>query len=565
MMEKRGLIDYFRRFSNYLKPYRGKYAISLLAGFLAIALFNIQPYLFKILIDDVLIAKSITGLWIVIIAYFLTSGFGLIFSFVDNHLNMRVRERFSLDLNLAMFKKLEWLGMIKVKEKDEGTLLTTLIDDTEAVKNYTFSFFDEILPEIFVLSYIFAIMAFLNWKLTLLGLFIIPLLIVSQRHYGRILNKTYRSYRRRYSAFFSYLGERIHQLKQIKLFNREDYEKGMVRKKGMHVMEKTLQLNFQENVAYSISTGLSYISMIFVMIVGGYLVIFGELTIGALVAITSYYFILVASIGTLFDRYLGLKEQQASCRRVVDILDCPNPILDPKQGIYLKRPKGIVEMSTVTFSYGTKKVLKEVSLILKPGIVYGLVGANGSGKTTLMNLIYRLYDPTEGKVTIDGIDVRRIKLGSLRKQIAIMESQPVLFNTTVRANLQYGNPEVKMREIKKAAELVGIHKFIMSLPHGYETHVGTYGTRFSEGQKEMLGLARVILKDAQVILLDEATALLDPRNKERVMHVVEELKKKGKTILVLTNRKLVAQNLEYIYFLDKGRVKYEGKPHDFIF
>jgi ABC-type multidrug transport system fused ATPase/permease subunit len=564
MMEKRGLIGYFKRFSKYLEPYKGRYAISLLAGFLAIALFNIQPYLFKILIDDVLIAKSITGLWIVIIAYFLTSGFGLILGFVDNYINMTVRERFSLDLNLAMFKKLEWLGMTKVKEKDEGTLLTTLIDDAEAVKSYTFSLFDDILPEIFVLIYIFMIMAFLSWKLTLLGLLIIPLLIVSQRHYGRILNKTYMSYRKRYSAFFSYLGERIHQLKQIKLFNREDYEKGMVRKKGMLVMEKTLQLNFQENVAYGVSTGLSYLSMIFMIIVGGYEVIFGELTIGALVAITSYYFILVASVGTLFGKYLELKEQQVSCKRVVEILDCPNPIKDPKRGTVLKKTKGVVELSNVTFSFGPDKVLKDVSLTLKPGIVYGLVGDNGSGKTTLVNLIYRIYDPTEGAVKIDGIDVRKIKLDSLRKNIAVMESQPFLFNTTVRANLQYGSPEVTLREIKKAAELVGIHKFIMSLPHGYDTDVGSYGTRFSEGQKEMLGLARVILKDAQVILLDEATALLDPKNRERIMQVVEELKKRGKTVLVITNKQMVAKKLEYIYFLDKGRVKYEGKPQDFI-
>jgi ABC-type multidrug transport system fused ATPase/permease subunit len=192
------------------------------------------------------------------------------------------------------------------------------------------------------------------------------------------------------------------------------------------------------------------------------------------------------------------------------------------------------------------------------------VGDNGSGKTTLVNLIYRIYDPTEGAVKIDGIDVRKIKLDSLRKNIAVMESQPFLFNTTVRANLQYGSPEVTLREIKKAAELVGIHKFIMSLPHGYDTDVGSYGTRFSEGQKEMLGLARVILKDAQVILLDEATALLDPKNRERIMQVVEELKKRGKTVLVITNKQMVAKKLEYIYFLDKGRVKYEGKPQDFI-
>jgi ABC-type multidrug transport system fused ATPase/permease subunit len=562
-MEKKGLIDYFWRFAKYLKPYRGKYAISLVAGLTAIALFNVQPYLFKILIDDVLIAKSITALWMVIIAYLLTSGFGLIFSFVDNYLNMVVRERFYLDLNLDMFKKLEWLSLAKVRKKEEGTLLTTLVDDTDAVRSYTFSFFDEIMPEIFTLAYIFVIMMFLNWKLTLLGLFVVPFLIISQRHYGKVLSKKYRSYRRKYSTFFSYLEERIHQLKQIKLFNREDYEKGVLKKKGMKVMSRTLQINFQENMAYTIVTGLSYLSLIFVMLYGGYLIINEQMTVGALVAITSYYFILITPIENLFDKYIELKEEQVSCNRVVDILDCPTP--DPNVGIDLKKPKGIISLSGVKFSYNKKMVLKGISLDLKPGIIYGLVGVNGSGKTTTMNLIYRLYDPRKGMVTIDGIDIKKIKLISLRRQIAIMEAQPILFSTTVRANLQYGNPKATMKKIKEAAKLVGIHEFIMSLPHGYETRVGAYGSRFSEGQKEMLGLVRVILKDAQVMLLDEVTALLDPQNKEKMMRVVREMKKRGKTILIITNRKSLVHELDYIYFLDKGIIKYKGKPRKLIF
>lgn len=553
------LSRYFIRFFRYLLPYKKRYIIAFFSWLLAIVFLNIEPYFFKVLIDDVLISKQMSMLWIVLLVMFGAVVIGSVFEFLANYLNAYLRERVALDLTLEMFNKLEFTRLKNIKQKETGNLLTTITDDAQKVEDMAFSLFDYMIPNIFTFVYILAIMLYLNWQLTLLGLIILPFAVMSESHFGKTLTKMSKSLRIVYSHFYSFLEERLTNLKNIQLFSREMYESKILKKKGMDVVQKSISVTIEENIAGYVSTFLLYFSSMLVLGYGGYLVINDQLTIGSLVAISTYFVTLISPLEELFNKYLIMKEEQASASRTAHLLDTLDPITDAKHAITLENPSGIIKFSNVHFRYDDKAILKGASFTIAPGKLVGLIGSSGSGKTTIINLIFRLYDADKGSIKFDDIDIKKIKVDSLRNNISLMEPNPVMFNTTIKNNIKYGNPHATLDQIKKAAKLANIHDTIMQLPHDYNAKVGSYGTRLSEGQKERIGLARVILKDAQVLLLDEATALLDPRNRKFILNSLKTLAKMGKTVLVVTNKESMARGIKELYCLEDGKIKKRTK------
>lgn len=546
----------FKRLFRFVAPYRNRLYIALAVIVIGSILGLAVPYTLQFLIDAVFKANNsrlLNQITIILIVIFLTQS---LFFFVRGYLLSFIGERVMADLRIKLFEHLQFLSLGFYNERRTGELVSRLTNDVSTVRALVTTDIATALSQ--VLTFIGALVLILitDWRLTLFMFALIPVVMIAAIMFGRRLRVISSRVQDQLANAISVLEEAIGGIRVVQSFTREPYEI----KRFTGNIEQTFSLALKRirisSMFGPIISFLGFAAVVSIFWFGGHEVLAGRLTAGKLFMFLVLTLTIAGSIGQFSSLWTSLQETLGATRRLFDILDTQSDIVEPPDAIVLPKITGNIVFEDVSFAYKDDpetSILENVQLEIQPGEVLALVGPSGAGKTTLVNLIPRFFDPTWGKISIDGIDLRSVKLESLRSQIGIVPQETLLFASTVRENILYGRLDASNEEVVAAAQAANAHEFILGLPEGYETVAGERGVKLSGGQRQRIAIARAILKNPRILLLDEATSSLDSESEGLVQEALERLMT-GRTSLVIAHRLSTIYNANRIAVLEEGRI-----------
>ena len=468
------------------------------------------------------------------------------------------------DLRNALHQRLLTLSFSYHDRAETGQLLSRALQDVERVRFLTGRAFLRLAEAAALLLGTAVALLVMNPRLALLALCTMPLLAYRARAFGRRQRPLSRDIQNQLAVLTTRLEQNLRGARVVKAFAQEESEIARFERANDH----WFGLNAQAARLQAINTPLldliANIGTVFIIWYGGLLVIGGQLTVGELVAFSTYMAQLVQPVRRLGIIIPAVAEAAAAGERVFEILDAAPEVRDAPGAPPLPPIRGHVCFEQVSFAYfGRHQVLSEISFEAAPGQVIALLGATGSGKSTIINLIPRFYDPTAGRITIDGHDIRHVRLSSLRDQISIVLQETTLFATTVRENIAFGSPDASFEAIVEAARTAQAHEFVQELPDGYETLVGERGVTLSGGQKQRIAIARALLKDPRILILDDATASVDTRTEQLIQLALRELMR-GRTSFVIAQRLSTLRMADIILVLEGGRIAARGAHQELL-
>lgn len=558
----RNMREVFRkstRILRYFRPHAWIWMCLYLVAFFYVVLALVNPLITKFLIDDVLVNKNEQLLLLLVWAFIVINVFVVITEIITSYLYQKFEALVLYEVRNDLFRHFESLDSSFFAKRKLGDILTRLTRDVEGIAEFVSLFFNTLVLNIFSAVVTIGIALSLNWQLTVAALMVVPFVMFTQKHYGKLLRAQYKRMAIISSEYLSYITERLSAISAVKGFAREDYELDRQKKKAMGLISMRLRATLTQNIAGGVSGLLIFLALVYVTWEGSHMVFADAITIGTLVAISTYINGLFGPVRALTDLNISFQTTMVYVDRVFTILDMKPTIKDAPGAKELEKVKGRIEFRKIGFVHKDRNgpVIKKLSLKIRPGEMVGIVGQSGCGKTTLTQMLARFYDPSRGKVLIDGHDIRKIKLSSLRERVSIVPQEPVLFNTTIRENIAYGKPHAHQYEIEHVAALAEIHEFIAALPHGYETVVGEKGVALSGGQMQRVAVARMLLKNPDIIVLDEALSFLDGKNESQIIGVMRSMLGR-KTIIVTTHRISALSEMDRIVVMDGGRIVEEG-------
>jgi subfamily B ATP-binding cassette protein MsbA len=551
---------YFRAL-KYIKPYWKRGLAAGICTIIAAGGTAYLPFVIKDMVDQVLSEKNTTMLnWIVlsIIVVFVIRGIAY---YGQSYLMNYVGQRVIIDIRKAVFEKLQRLSMSFYDKHKTGTIMSYVTNDVSALQSAMVDNVVEMITETVILVASIVMMIYLDWKLFLVTFATFPVVLFFIDSFGKRIRKSGSRIQEAAADITSVLQEVASSPRVIKSFVREGYEVERFDKENMN--------NFRANMKYAqlsstLTPTIEFVAAVGVSIIlwyGGNSVINGSITAGSLVAFLTYAVNISNPIKRL-SRVIGnIQKALAAAQRVFDVLDLPEDIKNAPDAKALPPVKGDVRFKDVCFAYNeSEEVLSHVSFEVKPGEMIAFVGPSGAGKSTVASLLPRFYDATNGSITIDGEDIRKVTLDSLREQVGIVPQETVLFNGSVYDNILYGRLDATREEVEAAAKAANAHDFIMQLPDGYETMLGDRGMNISGGQRQRISIARAILKNPQILILDEATSALDTESERVVQEALDRLMV-GRTSFVIAHRLSTIKNADKIMVLEKGQLIEQGN-HD---
>lgn len=588
----------FRRVWAYARPYRLKVLGLLTTIFAITGLSLIPPLLYRDLIDNAImkgdtnrlnwLALGMIGIPLMIAAI----GFG------QRYLSATIGEGLIADLRNALFNHMQRMSLRFFTHTKTGALMSRLNNDVVGAQNALTRTFINIITNLVTVMATMTIMFSLEWRLTLLSIVIVPIFLAPTRRVGRKLREIRRQNLELNAKMNSLMQEtlNIDGALLVKLFGRQADESERFRQRSAAVADIGVR---SAMVGRWFFMGLGLISAVgtaVVFWVGGHMILHGVFTVGTIVAFGAYLTQLYGPLSSISNAHVEFATSMVSFERVFEVLDLPVEIQDQPNAITLSDAAGVVAFQDVTFSYtedgnggstlwglGDERYAREkapaasipaqkpdrqlalenVSFEIKPGELAALVGPSGAGKTTVTYLLPRLYNPTGGKILLDGHDLRDMSQISLAKTIGMVTQETYLFNDTLKANLLYAAPDAGQTEVEAACRTANVHNFIASLPDGYDTVMGARGYRLSGGEKQRIAIARVILKDPRILVLDEATSSLDSQSEALIQEALERIMR-GRTSLVIAHRLSTILDADLILVLDQGRLvehAHRSKPH----
>ena len=547
---------------RYLRPHKKVLAVSFSLSAVSTALGMIQPLFAKFLIDKVFIGNRPDLLLKILAAVIALVSAGFFIRVFNSYIYTRYSARLLFRMREELFAHLHRVPLSLYSKRKIGDLYSRIASDmadiqalvTDTVPNALFNSLTCLITAV--------ILVWLNWRMALLSLGFLPLAVYILRMIRPKLLDLARTLAESNADIAHFLYESLAGIALIRAFGAEKVECKRLEEKQSGVLKLLLRYQILGAFSGSVPTLYSVINTIVVFGYGGYLVIGGTLTIGSLVAFTIYQGRLFGPLQGLMEGYLGIQKSKVALQRVREILDIPPAFQEGGRVVLEKdRLRGAIAFEQVSFAYDREEpVLRDVSFQIPPGRLTAVVGPSGVGKTTICHLIMRLFDPDSGRVTMDGVDLREFDSDWLRRQIALVSQDTFLFHTSILENIRYSRPGATHEQILEAARAACIHDYIESLPEGYDTVVGDRGVRLSGGQKQRISIARSILTAPRVLILDEATAFLDPSIEERLKHTLRSLMKE-KTVVVVSHRASALEGADKIVALDTGRLVYDG-PFD---
>ncbi|MEE9607700.1 MAG: ABC transporter ATP-binding protein [Myxococcota bacterium] len=446
-----------------------------------------------------------------------------------------------------------------------GDLLSRTLRDASSAHGALGLLFADFAPAVLTVGLGVALLFAISWQLALVALWLGPLLFTVVALFGTRIRRSARRRQEKYADVTQRLVEILSGIKVIKAFRAEPLEEAAFRRETRRLFRRTMSAVRQRVFARSLVEMLNNAVAIGLLILGSLLLLRGRwgLTLGDLAAFAAVLATTYKPVKDLAKASVGLLDAQPAAERLFELLDSPAEIEDAPDAVAIERVATGVRLRDVSFSYGREPVLRHVSFEVKAGQVVAIVGPTGSGKTTLTDLLLRFYDPVSGAIEIDGVDLRRIQRGSLRRQIAVVTQEPFLFDGTIRENIQYGRPEATEAETLAAAQAAHVDEFALRLPAGYDTQVGAGGARLSGGQRQRVAIARALLVDPAILIFDEATSALDSKSERYVQDAIEALLG-GRTVFVIAHRLSTIRRADRIVVLENGVVTQLGTHAELV-
>ena len=557
----------WRRLAAFFLPY-WRAELLTLACIVAGAALGLAPPLFtKYLIDDAIPAASMPAVLLGVggmIASALVAGAVGVY---QGYLNSLVGEGIMRDIRTSMVAHLHRMSLSFFTNTKTGEIMNRVSNDVDSVDNIVTGTLVTIITNIAVMATTVVTIFLLDWRLALLALAVVPLMILPLGPIGRRMYEIRKGTRERRDEIESLTQETlsISGVVLMKSFVREAFEQLRFYDSATRLMGLEIRLAMVGRWFMGAINAMVIIGPALVWIGGAWLAIHGGLTVGTIVAFVAYFGRLYSPASALAGVQVQVVSALAVFERIFEYLDMPvENAAESAHAIELPRLRGEIEFRNVSFSYdGERQTLREVTFHVAPGQVAALVGPSGGGKTTITNLIPRFYLPTSGAVLVDGIDVRDATLASLRRDIGIVTQETYLFHDTIAANLRYGKLDATDAELVAAGKAANIHALIASLPSGYQTMVGERGHKLSGGERQRLAIARVLLKDPRILILDEATSSLDSHNEAMIQAALEEVMR-GRTSVVIAHRLSTVLNADVIFVVEDGRIVESGRHAELL-
>ena len=546
------------------RPYRARTALAVvtLLGFTLVAL--LPPYLAKLAVDDGISEGDLGRLTAIVVAFVVAGIAAFALSGAQTYYTGWVGERALADLRIDLFRHLQHLSLGYYERNRTGAIISRITNDVEALDMLVTDGLSSLVQNSLLLGGTAIVLFFLDWRLALATLVVLPLMAAATAWFRSRSNHAYRRVRERLGLVTATLAEDIAGMRVVQSFTREPASQATFRGVNERYRESNYETVVLNGLYFPAVDVLASVATAIVLGFGGALVVDGSITVGTLLAFTLYltnFFDPVQQLSQLYNTFLSAA---AALDRITNVLDEEPEVVDATGAAPLPRIEGHVRFEHVRFGYGNlPEVLHGLDLDVPAGTTVALVGHTGAGKSTIAKLLARFYDPREGRVTIDGHDLREVTQESIRSQLGIVPQEGFLFSGTVAENIAFGRPGASREDVEAAASAVGADAFVAGLPDGYDTELGERGFRLSLGQRQLVAFARALLADPRILILDEATSSVDIGTERRIERGLRRLLA-GRTAFVIAHRLSTIRRADVIVVLDHGRVVEHGTHEQLI-
>jgi ABC-type multidrug transport system fused ATPase/permease subunit len=543
------------------RPYRARTALSIVSLLAATATALAPPFLAKYAVDDGIRRHDLAKLWWIVGAFVLAGLLNWGMSYVQTYLTGWVGERILADLRINLFRHLQRLSLGFYERTRAGVIISRLTNDVEAIDQLVTDGVTSLVQNTLTLVGTAILLFILDWRLALATLAVIPLMSVATVIFRIRSTRAYRAVRERLGLVTATLAEDIAGMRVVQAFTREETNTGNFKQVAERYRDSNMETVVLNGLYFPFVDLLSSVALAVVLGYGGHLYFNGDVTLGTLFAFLLYvqnFFDPVQQLSQLYNTFLSAT---AALDKIMDVMDEAPEVHDRPGAEPLPPVDGHVRFEAVRFGYGAgPDVLHELDLDVPAGTTVALVGHTGAGKSTIAKLLARFYDPREGRITIDGHDLRDVTQASLRRQLGIVPQEGFLFAGTVTDNIAFGRPDATPEQVVEAARTVGAHDFILRLEEGYETELQERGSRLSLGQRQLIALARALLADPRILILDEATSSVDIGTERKIERALRLLLA-GRTAFIIAHRLSTIRDADLIVVLEHGRVVEQG-THD---
>jgi ATP-binding cassette, subfamily B, bacterial len=569
------------KIKTLLAPHSKALVIALIAVVIEGIANLLDPWPLKIVLDNVLRSKHTHGwlnhlifatvghnkmaiLELAAVAMLIIAGVGALCSYLEKYLITSISQWIVHDLRRTLYFHIQRLSLAYHDQKQTGDLISRATGDISAIQSFISSGLLGVFTNCLTLFGMVAVMFYINWRFTLIALSVVPVLFAVAYTYTRRIKKASREVRKKQGEIVSVMEEVISSIRLVKAFAREDYEQRRLEEESLEGVEialgaRTLKAELAPLVAVIVAVGT-----FLVLWFGGRMALRGTLSAGLLVVFIMYLGKMYKPMQALSKMTDTYSKAAVGYERIQEVLSMRNEVREVR-GVKRAPPfKGKIEFEHVNFDYvQDSPVLKDVSLTIEAGHMAALVGPTGAGKTTIVSLLPRFYDPVSGVVRIDGLDIRRFSLKSLRQQMSFVLQETLLFHAPVWQNIAYGKPEARMAEIVRAAELANASEFIEKMSQGYDTVVGEHGFTLSGGQRQRIAIARAVIRNTPILILDEPSSELDAAAEKLVFEALDRLME-GKTAIVIAHRLSTIRRADMIFVVKDGTIAERGRHEDLI-
>ncbi|HWI69915.1 MAG TPA: lipid A export permease/ATP-binding protein MsbA [Nitrospiraceae bacterium] len=555
-------LDRLMRLVRYLKPYRIRLGAAFACSGLVAAFSGAYAWLVKPVLDEIFINKNESLLLILPLALFTVAVLKSLFNYGQNYLMNYVGNQVITDIRQQLFGKLIRLPVSYHDANTSGRLVARVVSDVTLMANAVAGVLKDIFQQGLTFLAMMGVIFYQNWRLGGLSVIVIPLAVFTMVRMGKRLRALAASGQERMGDMASTLQETLSGIRMVKAYGREESEAARFQRSNRSFLSTTMKAIQVSSLGSSHMEVIGVVGVAVIIWYGGFLVINGSMTPGEFFSFLTAMFMAYAPIRKLSGSNNSIQQALAAAERVFGVLDLKTEQDAERGQLELPRIAQSVTFDDVTFHYESQAVpaLNDINLTIRAGEMVALVGSSGSGKTTLVNLIPRFYEPTAGRILIDGIDTQSYTLRSLRSQIGMVSQDVVLFDDSIRNNIAFGREDATDEDIVQAAQLAYAHDFVERLPEGYQTVVGEKGVKLSGGERQRLAIARAILRDPPLLILDEATSALDTES-ERVVQLALANLMKNRTTVVIAHRLSTIQQADRIMVLARGSIVEEG-THD---
>jgi ATP-binding cassette subfamily B protein/subfamily B ATP-binding cassette protein MsbA len=563
----------------YLRPYSALATLSIVVTVLSALAGLLSPWPLKILIDNALgdhpLPPILAGLLgsaaedrFALLIFVVVAGLGVTLlqnglAVFDEYVNTKIEQSMILDFRSDLFQHAQRLSLAFHDKRRSGQLIYAINSQGNAVARLTMAI-PALGQSILMLLGMLWILLLIDPYLALLSLIVVPFLYHSVGYYATHIQERLRQVKSMEGEMLSIIHEAMSMLRVIAAFVREGYEHRRFRDQGERAVDARVNLTVRQTLFSLAVNTIIAVGTALVLGVGAYHVLQGKLTVGQLLVVMSYIAAVYQPLKTISATIGSLQDQLISLEIAFGLMDTEPEIKDAPGAVNIRRARGRVTFEGVCFGYGRGvDVLKDISFDAQPGRVIALVGPTGAGKTTVVSLVPRFYDPQQGRILLDGADIRTLTLNSLRQQISIVLQEPLLFAASIADNIRYGRLDASMSDIIEAAEAANAHDFIMRLPRKYETMVGERGAQLSGGERQRIAVARAFLKDAPILILDEPTSSIDSKTEAVILDALDRLMV-GRTTFMVAHRLSTIRNADFVLVLNHGQLVQQGAHDDLV-